>query len=79
MEGIDTNNKQLYKCDICGKVGNWTDGWQWFGSYKDWEDGEILLYTCSSKCRNNITELDAINLLKKLREQANRFDLQVNF
>ena len=75
MEEIKTNSKRLYKCDVCGKVENWNNEWQWFGSYKDQEDGKPILYVCSVKCRGNMTDFAATNLLK-LKKKANCFDLQ---
>lgn len=72
MEEIKTNNQRLYQCDICGKIENWTNEWEWFGSYIDQEEGEPILYTCSSKCRGSITELTAKNLLNQ-KKKKNRF------
>ena len=69
MELIETHNKNLYKCDVCGKIDNWNDDWQWFGSYQDQEDGELLLYICSIECRGNMTDFSATNLLK-LKQKA---------
>ena len=65
IELIETHHKKLYKCDVCDKVENWNDDWQWFGSYRDEEDGEPLLYICSLNCRGNMTEFAATNLLKQ--------------
>lgn len=55
------------------RVSNWIDGWRWFGSYKDYEDGELLLYVCSNKCRGSMTEDATINLLKLKRKAMQKF------
>jgi len=64
MDEIKINNKRLYKCDICGKVGNWDNNWEWFGSYKDQDNGKPLLYICSTECKGDMTKFAATNLLK---------------
>lgn len=51
-----------HACSVCGHVGVWGDGWQWYGSYAmaDWEPAAVVV-TCSDKCRNSP---DAIPLMK---------------
>lgn len=45
----------LYKCDDCKTVSAWEEGWSWYGSIKDWDDGEILPTYCPS-CTAKRTE-----------------------
>ena len=37
---IDANApvRREHTCDICGRRAPWGDGWQWYGSYLDYED-----------------------------------------
>lgn len=81
MEEIKTNGRTLYKCDVCGKVGNWDKEWQWFGSYFEAENGRPLLYVCSTKCRGDMTDFAAGNLLKIKQKAIDRLarptDLQI--
>jgi len=40
-----------YKCDECGTVGEWGEGWQWFGSLIMWDmQPELLIHICSNSC-----------------------------
>jgi len=64
MEAVKDLNKKLYRCDVCKKVENWNDGWQWFGSDNDLDNGKPILYTCSDKCRESIKGFEANRLLK---------------
>lgn len=52
MNLIETNNKKLYTCDVCGKVENWTALWSWYGSYKDQKDGNITKVQKLDQCIN---------------------------
>lgn len=69
MEEIISNSKQIYKCDVCNKIGNWTDEWQWFGSERDLDEDKPILYTCSNGCRNTIKGYEANRLLKLKRRK----------
>lgn len=41
-----------YKCDACGKVEPWGDGWRWLGSWIMWDvHPELLIHVCSKKCQ----------------------------
>ena len=72
MEEIKTNYHNIYKCDICGTAGEWLDSWQWFGTYIDQENRELILYTCSDKCRETLTEQQTITLLKQKRKNEKK-------
>ena len=64
----ETYGKKLYKCDICGKTGNWSDDWQWFGSYKDYDDGKALVFTCSEDCRKKVKHKELLKIQKEKEE-----------
>jgi hypothetical protein len=42
--------KQLHKCCVCGICAEWGDGWVWFGSLRDADEGAIKKF-CSPDCR----------------------------
>jgi hypothetical protein len=42
--------RPLHCCCICGNLGLWDDGWSWFGSVKDEDEGKPLAKFCTSKC-----------------------------
>ena len=46
----------IWKCDICGKEGEWTDQHGWFGSWKDFEDKgrSGITVVCSDDCRSRV-------------------------
>ena len=49
-ENLDTN-KEIYRCNTCGKLFNWDKNSSWFGSYRQMENNpEKLKYYCSDKC-----------------------------
>lgn len=51
MPIVHTAARRLYRCDNCSKTSAWEDGWAWYGSYRDLDDGESVLCMCSPECR----------------------------
>ena len=47
-------NKKVHTCSTCGKQDIWGEGWQWYGSWKDIDDGKEITKTCSTECRFGI-------------------------
>ncbi|AQT06512.1 hypothetical protein [Acetobacter persici] len=43
-------------CSVCGKSGPWRDGWGWYGSYQDIDNGNEVLKTCSDACKAQAQE-----------------------
>lgn len=41
---------KLHKCSVCGKEGEWTEEWSWFGNYADLEEEKPVLLFCSEEC-----------------------------
>lgn len=40
-----------YKCDECGVVSEWVEGWQWFGSIFMLDmRPDLLIHVCSNSC-----------------------------
>lgn len=45
-----------YKCDQCGTVGDWGDGWSWFGSIALSEEApSLIIHTCSDLCTEKMS------------------------
>lgn len=43
--------EKRFKCDQCGAVGEWGDGWRWFGSIALSEEApSLIIHTCSDLC-----------------------------
>ena len=43
--------EKRYKCDQCGTIGEWGDGWAWFGSLLLSEEApSLIIHTCSDLC-----------------------------
>lgn len=42
--------RRLYKCAVCGYVGYWSEGWRWWGSLKDEDEGRDVPCYCP-KCQ----------------------------
>ena len=59
--------KRLHECSICGKQGPWTNEWEWFGSYKQIDDGEPVTKICSPACK-----LEFQSRRRKARIEKNR-------
>lgn len=43
--------RRVYTCTVCGHQGVWSESWSWYGSYKQLDDGDEVVKTCSEKCR----------------------------
>lgn len=41
----------VHCCSVCGTVGLWGPSWQWFGSYKDLDEGKPIVKVCSEACK----------------------------
>lgn len=50
MPIIRTEARRLYRCDCCGKTDIWSDGWRWFGSYRQLDEDEPVMTMCSAEC-----------------------------
>jgi len=46
------SGRLLHCCCICGTLDTWKSTWEYYGSYKDEEDGVALPKFCSKACRN---------------------------
>jgi len=58
MDLVPPTPARIYRCDVCGKVGPWERGWQWYGSYRKLEEGDSVLLTCSQTCRMKVDKPD---------------------
>ena len=48
--------RKIWRCAVCGHVGEWSDGWRWFGSFRQLEEtGSPEFVVCSTECRNSDT------------------------
>lgn len=52
----NTDGRELYRCDCCGRVDVWDDGWAWHGSYRQIDDFGMkdvapIMTICSPECR----------------------------
>lgn len=45
--------QQIWHCDGCGRTSLWTDEHEWYGSYKEVDDGDWskVIVTCSAECK----------------------------
>lgn len=41
---------KLHMCNVCGKLGRWRDGWSFYGSIFDEEEGTGTVL-CSNECK----------------------------
>jgi hypothetical protein len=48
-----SGTKIMHTCCMCGFRGFWTDRWEWFGSLKDEDDGNVKIKVCSSQCKSD--------------------------
>lgn len=62
------DSRQRHRCTICGIEGAWSDAWQWFGSYKDQDEGKPVLKTCSAACRKGMSASALASLGRRLRQ-----------
>jgi hypothetical protein len=51
---------KVHECAACRSVGPWSDGWAWWGSYNDIDDGKEVVKTCSEACRIKAKQLGLI-------------------
>lgn len=58
---------RLWRCDVCGRVDPWQDGWEWYGSLAAEGVREAMTVTCSAACRKN-----AAPVLEERRDDADR-------
>ena len=61
-----------HTCDVCGRTGQWTVAWSWWGSIKDqeeWANDSNVLIVCSRSCRDRIKGEESTRL--KAKQQAN--------
>ena len=42
---------EIHQCSVCGARDAWREGWQWYGSYKDMDEGKPILKMCGDQCR----------------------------
>ena len=54
------SDRRPHTCDICGRQGNWTDGWAHYGSIRIEESCGCLIKTCSPQCRDSAQARDLI-------------------
>ena len=43
--------RRVWTCTECGREGFWDEGWSWWGSLQDEDDGMIRHVMCSLACR----------------------------
>ena len=43
-----------HSCSICGKEGEWSNAWEWYGSLVDFDAGLPILKLCSKRCKDKI-------------------------
>ena len=70
----DSANPRVHRCDICGKIGEWTKEWCWYGSLMDMDEGRHVIF-CSGECRTeikgNINDFMWANWRKKMGYSPN--------
>lgn len=51
--------KRVWKCDLCGNEGTWSDDWTYYGSLKELEDHcrEGIIVACSRRCQEIVTDI----------------------
>ena len=47
---------RLYTCSVCGREGQWSNEWRWYGSYIDLENSGLAHYACSKQCEKTLDE-----------------------
>jgi len=53
---MNTRVDMIYKCDVCGKRGEWTNSWWWYGGLTDSTDQRNILLMCSNVCKSKIKD-----------------------
>ena len=71
---IDANApvRREHTCDICGRRAPWGDGWQWYGSYLDYEDSwgdRGIVVVCSPECLAELESVGATWFLNQKRRE----------
>lgn len=49
-KAIYTEVARVHACSGCGQSWPWDEGWRWFGSWQDVEDGKDVTVFCSRPC-----------------------------
>lgn len=44
---------KLHLCNVCGKLGRWKEGWSFYGSMFDEEEGTYTT-VCSNECKHKV-------------------------
>jgi hypothetical protein len=65
----DAGGRLLHCCCICGRLAPWGDGWSYYGSYKDLEDGTPVPKFCSEVCKAKGGP-DAAHVTAEMKETA---------
>ena len=62
--------RRLWKCDVCGTLGEWNDpdsDWMSWGPVEELDDEPRIMHTCSDACRERV-DLEAARALAKKRK-----------
>ncbi len=52
-DGLAEPARKVWRCAVCGTTGGWSDGWRWFGSFRQVEEtGAPEFVVCSKACRS---------------------------
>lgn len=55
--GLDLN-KKVYECSSCGKLFNWSEQSEWYGTLKDMDENpKKLKYSCSPVCKAELQKV----------------------
>ncbi len=38
----DSRTGIIHQCSVCKRRGRWREGWQWYGSLRDIDDGQVV-------------------------------------
>ena len=64
---------QQHTCTVCRVVGPWGPSWQWYGSYRDLDEGRPVAKICSDACRRSLRGKGGAKALQRdLRQEAAR-------
>lgn len=55
-DSYDPPSGQTHTCRTCGKQAVWQKGWVWYGSWRDWDDGQPIYKACSDECMAKMQE-----------------------
>ena len=45
------DGRAIHCCSTCGHRAPWDENWEWYGSYKDIDEGTPVAKFCSEKCK----------------------------